>query len=83
MRRITLTVKDSYYTLLVQFLRSLTYVEIQKEEIPTVSSIEPQSDERQKMIDYIMSYRNDKPSFGDAAEWQNHERADSPLPFNQ
>jgi hypothetical protein len=71
MRQITLNIKESYYALFVQFLRSLTYVEIQKTESTTVPSVEPQPDERQRMIDYIMSYQNDNPSFGDAAEWQS------------
>ena len=83
MRQITLNVKESYYALFLQFLRSLTYVEIQKMEPSTVQSVEQQPDERQKMIDYILSYQNDKPSFGDAAEWQSRERADRALPFSQ
>ena len=83
MRQITLNIKESYYALFVQFLRSLTYVEIQKTESTTVPSVEQQPDERQKMIDYIMSYQNDNPSFGDAAEWQSRERADRTLPFSQ
>ena len=73
MRQITLNIKESYYALFLQFLRSLTYVEIQTIESTTVPPIEQQPDERQKMIDYILSYQNDKPSFGDAAEWQNQE----------
>ena len=83
MRQITLNVKESYYALFLQFLRSLTYVEIQKTESSTVQSVEQKPDERQKMIDYILSYQNDKPSFGDAAEWQNLERSDRNLPFSQ
>jgi hypothetical protein len=34
------------------------------------------------MIDYILNYQNDKPSFGDAAEWQRLERADRELFFS-
>ena len=81
MKQIRLKIKDSYYALFVQFLRSLTYVEIEKTDVLSVQSLEQQSDERQKMIDYITSYQNDKPSFGDAADWQNRERVDRELPF--
>ena len=81
MKQITLKIKDSYYALFVQFLKSLTYVEIEKIDAVSVQSSEQQSDERQKMIDYITSYQNDKSSFGDAADWQNRERTDRELPF--
>ncbi len=81
MKEITLKIKESYYALFVQFLRSLTYVEIEKSDVLTVPSQEQQPDERQKMIDYILNYQNDKPSFGDAVEWQRRERADRELPF--
>ena len=74
MKQITLKIKNSYYALFVQFLRSLTYVEIEKIDTVSVQSLQQQSDNRQKMIDYIMSCQNDKPSFGDAADWQNRER---------
>ena len=53
MKQITIKIKDSYYSLFVQFLRSLTYVEIEKIDVLSVQSLEQQSDERQKMIDYI------------------------------
>lgn len=33
--------------------------------------------DKQKMIDFVLSYQNDNPSFGDAAVWQTQERADS------
>ena len=81
MRQITLKIKESYYLLFIQFLRSLTYVEIEKSDASPVPTAEQQPDERQKMIDYILTYQNDKPSFGDAAEWQRRERADRELPF--
>ena len=81
MKQITLKIKDSYYALFVQFLRSLTYVEIEKIDAISVQSLEQQSDERQKMIDYITSYQNNQPSFGDAAAWQTRERTDRELPF--
>ena len=60
----------------------LTFISnIEKTDVLSVQSLEQQSDERQKMIDYITSYQNDKPSFGDAADWQNRERVDRELPF--
>ena len=76
MKQITLKIKESYYALFVQFLRSLTYVEIEKSDTMAVQASEQKPDERQKMIDYILNYQNDTPSFGDAAEWQRNERAD-------
>ena len=79
MKEITLKIKESYYVLFIQFLRSLTYVEIEKSDILPVQTPEQKPDERQKMIDYILNYQNDKPSFGDAAEWQRRERADRDL----
>ena len=81
MKQITLKIKESYYLLFIQFLRSLTYVEIEKSDITTVQPTEQKPDERQKMIDYILNYQNDTPSFGDAAEWQRRERADRELPL--
>jgi len=33
------------------------------------------------MIDFILSYTNDRPSFGDAATWQNQERSERELPW--
>ena len=70
MKQITLNIKESYYALFLQFLRSLTYVEIEKSDVLSVPTTEQMPDERQKMIDYILNYQNDTPSFGDAAEWQ-------------
>jgi hypothetical protein len=81
MKQITLKIKESYYVLFIQFLRSLTYVEIEKSDTLPVQPLEQKPDERQKMIDYILAYQNDTPSFGDAAEWQRHERADRELPL--
>jgi hypothetical protein len=78
MIQLTLRIRESNYALFLQFLRSLTYVEVEK----ATQIAEPQPDEHQKMIDYILSYQNDTPSFGDAAEWQRLERADRELPFN-
>lgn len=36
--------------------------------------------EREKMIQYILSYQNTQPSFGDAAEWQRREREEREMP---
>lgn len=38
------------------------------------------SSEREKMIQYILSYQNAQPSFGDATEWQRREREDREMP---
>ena len=81
MKQITLKVPESKYALLLQFLKSITYVEIETTEVQAVRNAPKLSDERQRMIDYITNYQNDNPSFGDAAEWQSCERADRELPF--
>lgn len=39
-----------------------------------------ESSEREKMIQYILSYQNAQPSFGDAAEWQRREREEREMP---
>lgn len=36
--------------------------------------------DRQAMLDYILSYTNPDPNFGDAATWQRIEREDRDLP---
>ena len=36
--------------------------------------------EQEKMIQYILSYQNAQPSFGDAAAWQQREREDREMP---
>ncbi|MFM9950831.1 MAG: hypothetical protein ACKV1O_23040 [Saprospiraceae bacterium] len=41
----------------------------------------PITPDRQRMIDFILSYTNDRPSFGDAATWQNQERSERELPW--
>ena len=81
MKHITLKVPESKYALLLQFLKSITYVEIETTEVQIVKNVPKLPDERQQMIDYIMNYQNDNPSFGDAAEWQSRERADRELPL--
>lgn len=81
MKQITLKVPESKYALLLQFLKSITYVEIESTEVQAVRNAPKLPDERQRMIDYITNYQNDNPSFGDAAEWQSRERDDRELPF--
>lgn len=76
MKQITLNIKDSHYTLFVQFLRSLTYVEIGKAETTAIQPVEQQPDELQIMIDYALTSENDIPSYGNAAEKQRLETAD-------
>ena len=83
MKQITLKVPESKYALLLQFLKSITYVEIETAEVEVIKNAPTLPDERQQMIDYIMNYQNDKPSFGDAAEWQSSERSDRELPFQR
>ncbi|MBL7790712.1 MAG: hypothetical protein JNK77_00190 [Saprospiraceae bacterium] len=39
------------------------------------------SPDRQKMINYIMTYTNENPSYGDAGLWQQQERQDRELPW--
>ncbi len=39
----------------------------------------PATEAREEAIAYILSYQNDQPSFGDAAEWQRQEREERPL----
>ena len=83
MKQITLKVPESKYALLLQFLKSITYVEIETAEVQAIKNAPKLPDERQQMIDFIMNYQNDKPSFGDAAEWQSSERSDRELPFQR
>ena len=77
MKQITLNIKESHYTLFVQFLRSLTYVEIDKEETAAIQPMDQQSNEVQIMIDYALTSENDKPSYDNAAEKQRLESVDS------
>ncbi len=51
---------------------------IQRLNLPVVQNAQKNiqtkpTKEQQKMIDYILSYQNDGPSFGDAADWQLHQ----------
>jgi len=51
---------------------------IQRLNLPVVQNAQKNiqtkpAKEQQKMIDYILSYQNDSPSFGDAADWQLHQ----------
>jgi hypothetical protein len=40
----------------------------------------PAPTEREQMIQYILSYQNAQPSFGDAATWQHQQREDREIP---
>ncbi len=48
MKQITLKVKDSYYNKLVQYLRSLTYVEIDSTDGQSIQIIEEQPNSQSK-----------------------------------
>jgi len=37
--------------------------------------------EQQKMRNFILTFKKDCPSFGDAAEWQRRERSERELPW--
>ena len=79
MTSITLQIeRDDDLRLLLDLIRRLNLAIVQP---PNKQVQNPPNTERQKMIDYILSYQNDSPSFGDAAEWQRAERADRELPW--
>jgi hypothetical protein len=46
----------------------------------TQEKVKNKVEDKQKMIDFILSYSNNQPSFGDALIWQNQERTDRELP---
>ncbi len=48
MRQLTLKIKESYYALLVQFLTSLTYVEIETTDNQTEQTVEEQTAKERK-----------------------------------
>lgn len=79
MTSITLQIeRDDDLRLLLDLIRRLNLAIVQ----PASKQVQNlPNTERQKMIDYILSYQNDSPSFGDAAEWQQAERADRELPW--
>lgn len=71
--------RDDDLRLLLDLIRRLNLAIVQQPQ----KQVQTQpTAERQKMIDYILSYQNDRPSFGDAAEWQNAERAERELPWS-
>lgn len=79
MTSITLQVEhDDDLRLLLDLIRRLNLAFVQNPPKPVQN---PPATERQKMVDYILSYQNDNPSFGDAAEWQRAERAERELPW--
>jgi len=79
MTSITLQIeRDDDLRLLLDLIRRLNIAIVQ----PPYRLVQnPPNADRKKMIDYILSYQNDNPSFGDAAEWQQVERADRELPW--
>lgn len=79
MTSITLQIKrDDDLRLLLDLIRRLDITIVQE---PQKQAQTPTTKERQKLIDYILSYQNDRPSFGDAADWQSAERAERELPW--
>lgn len=50
------------------------------EKKPSRSDQKQRPSEREKMIEYILSYQNAHPSFGDAAAWQRQDREDREMP---
>jgi hypothetical protein len=78
MTNITLQVdRDEDLRLLLELIRRLNLAVVKVNPVQTKTS----ADERRHMIDYILKYQNDKPSFGDAAEWQSRERDERELPW--
>ncbi len=67
-------------------LIELVVKSLQVSPSPTASKKQPikgkkqAPSEREKMIQYILSYQNTQPSFGDAAAWQHREREDREMP---
>lgn len=78
MTNITLQIdRDDDLRLLLELIRRLNLAVVQvNPKAPAVPS-----SERQRMVDFILSYTNDRPSFGDAVTWQQAERADRTLPW--
>jgi hypothetical protein len=73
MTDITLRIeRDDDLRLLLDLIRRLGLPIIRTSVLESVVS----TADRQKMIDFVLSYQNDKPTFGDALEWQMLERTD-------
>jgi hypothetical protein len=80
MTNITLRVdRDDDLRLLLELIRRLNLAIVQVSPRHSL----PSTPDRQRMIDFILSYTNDRPSFGDAAAWQRQERADRELPWQE
>lgn len=62
---------------LLELIRKLNLAVVQAKPGP----VSLPSSERQKMLDYILAFKKDRTAFGDAAEWQRHERNDRELPW--
>lgn len=78
MTDITLRIeRDDDLRLLLDLIRRLGLPIIRTSAVESLVSIA----DRQKMIDFVLSFQNDNPSFGDASDWQRHERTDRSLPF--
>ena len=79
MTNITLQIdKEDDLRLLLELIRRFNLAVVQVS--PKTSTVLPA--ERQRMVDFILSYSNSEPSFGDAAVWQQQERTDRVLPFS-
>lgn len=79
MTNVTLQIsQDDDLRLLLELIRRLDLAIVNITPNPAVVV----ASERQRMIAFIQSYTNDNPSFGDAAAWQQQERADRALPFS-
>lgn len=79
MPNITLQVdRDDDLRLLLELVRRLNLAVVQVN--PQSTAVPPS--ERQRMIDFILSYTNDRPSFGDAGTWQREERVDRAIAGN-
>lgn len=78
MTNITLQIdRDDDLRLLLELIRRLNLAVVQVNPKPLAVPLS----ERQSMVDFILSYTNDRPSFGGAATWQREERADRELPW--
>ncbi len=78
MTNITLQIeKEDDLRLILELIRRFNLAVVQVN--PKVSEVQPS--ERQRMINFILSYTSESTSFGDAATWQQQERTDRVLPF--
>lgn len=78
MTNITLRIeRDDDLRQLLELIRKLNLSVIHTKRNPTPVP----SSERQKMVSYILAFKKDRTSFGDAAEWQRLERSERELPW--